>query len=668
MLTERLDALLNPESIAVVGGRRAILAMEQSRRLGFRGPMWLVNPTTDRLGGHTAHPSLSALPQQPDAVFVAVEADKTVDVVADAAGLGVNGAVAYASGFAEVGRIDRTEALRSAAGDMPVIGPNCHGFVNALTGAALWPDVCGCEQVERGVAIVSQSGNIAINLTMQQRSVSLSHVITIGNQAIVSAAHCIEALLDDRWVDAIGLYVEGIPDPAAFGAAALRAHDSGVPLVALTAGATDGGGDLVLTHTGALAGSRAKRSALLARYGVTEVATPGELMATLAVLGRGGRLAGPQVVSLSSSGGEAALVADQSAPLPLVFAPFDVETKRNLEDLLDGRVVVANPFDYHTYIWGDRERMTEIFAIAAGGRDAAMLILDWPAAGIDDSDWWPTLEAFCAAVASTGVRGVVTTTLAENLPQHVAVYLAERSIAAIPGVEHALAALAAGQPVAPRLAHLAGLVDVVRTTIDEAAAKDVLRRAGLTVPNGRVCRRTEVAEAAETIGFPVVLKSLATAHRTDVGGVAVGLANRAEVEAAVDAMADLGEDFLVEEQITDAVAELFVGVAYERPIGWSLTIGAGGVLAELIDDVATLLLPADRDDVEAVLRSLRVAALLGGYRGSPVADMTSVLDAVDGIARVAVEQFAEIEANPLLVHADGAWIGDALIQRLKAVP
>jgi acyl-CoA synthetase (NDP forming) len=224
-----LTRLLDPSSVAFVGGERAAFAIEQSRLLGFEGEIWAVNPTRSELAGVSTVATVADLPGVPDAAFVAVDRVMSIEVVAALRHLGAGGAVCYASGYAESG--SEGSALQArlllAAADMPIIGPNCHGYINALSGAVLWPDVHGCRRVERGVAIITQSGNLAINVTMQQRGLGLSHVITLGNQAGVGIEDCLEALVDDERVTAIGLHIEALSDPIRFGQAAIRAHDLG---------------------------------------------------------------------------------------------------------------------------------------------------------------------------------------------------------------------------------------------------------------------------------------------------------------------------------------------------------------------------------------------------------------------------------------------------------
>ncbi len=672
MAADSLRRLLNPRSIAFVGGRRAQLAMEQCDRLGYDGALWPVNPHLSTMAGRGTFATLDDLPGVPDAVFVAVAAEVAVEVVGRAAGLGAGGAVVYASGFAESGPggAAREAELRAAAGRMPVIGPNCHGFVNAMTGAALWPDVHGCSRVDRGIAIISQSGNLAIDITMQQRGLPLALAMTVGNQAVISIADCVSELARDDRITCIGLHVEGIGDSLAFAEAVTSAHRAGKPVVALKTGATGTGAAIAATHTASLAGPTAANAALFTRYGVAQVASAGELLAALSIVHQHGPPGGNSVVSLSCSGGEASLMADLGARYGVTFRPFAAGARARLHRALQGRVAISNPLDYHTFIWGDRAKLFEVFRSALeGGADAGILVIDFPAPGLDQSDWWPTVDAFADASRHTGVAGIVTSTLAENLPAAVCHALAGRGLIPIPSVTDCLAALAAlaaagrlGRP--ERRRHYPPVSVSGRVRVDEAAAKARLEQAGLPVPDGRRTNPSDAPAVAAALGYPVVMKALAPAHRSEHGGVILGVDNEEAAVAAAQRLAALGPDLIVEQQVAGAVGELLVGIRHEVPVGWALTLGAGGVLAELLNDTVTELLPVTEAEITEALGRLQVGTLLNGYRGGPQAHLAAAIDAIHRLTQFALANRCEIEVNPLILTDRGAWIVDALMEEL----
>lgn len=661
-----LRRLLAPRSIAVVGGAPAERAVRQCLRLGFSGPIWPVHPTRSDLAGVPCLPSLDALPEVPDSVFIGVNRHLTVAAVRALAAMGAGGAVCYGSGFAETGDAELQDELVIAAGDMPLLGPNCYGIVNTFDRVALWPDEHGCGTFERGAAIISQSGNVAVNLTFQQRGLRLGTMISVGNQATVGTEDCIAALLDDSRITSIGLFLEAVRDAQQFALVALRAAEQGVPIVALQTGRSAAGAAIATSHTGSMSGRAAAYDAMFERYGVATVTTPSELVETLKLLDQGGRLDGPRIVSLSCSGGEASLVADRAEGGPLVFDDFTDEHRRRIESTLTELVAVSNPFDYHTFMWGDRPAMASCFgAVMDGPQDATMLVLDAPpAADNDPAAWYTAADALADAAERTGRRAVVVATLAECINEPFRAHLAERSLTPLLGLSESMVALGAAATVG-RAVHPphAPVTDAVGTTVvHEAAAKAQLRSVGVSVPDGRVVDLTGVGDAADAIGYPVTLKTLGLAHKSEAGAVRVGLRDRAAVQAAAAVMPHTADGFLVESTVTDVVAEVLVTVRRDPPIGWLVTLGFGGVTTELWGDVTHLLAPVTVADVEAALGRLRSHALLTGFRGRPAGDIGALAQLVVALTDAVVgTDVVEVELNPVLVGSSGATAVDALM-------
>jgi acetate---CoA ligase (ADP-forming) len=662
-----VNRLLDPKTVAFIGGERAAYAIQQSELLGFAGTIWPVNPSRSELGGHPTFASVADLPTAPDAAFVAVDRVRSIEVVAALREMGCGGVVCYASGFAESGDegAELQRRLMEAAGDMPLIGPNCHGYVNALSGAVLWPDVQGCRRVDRGVGIVTQSGNLAINMTMQRRGLPLAMVVTLGNQAGVGIEDVVESMVDDDRITAIGLHLEALSEPPRFARAALRAGRLGKPLVVLKTGLSDVGAVIARTHTASLAGSGAAYRALFERYGIAQVSSVGELLSTLAVLAAYGPLPGRRLTSLSCSGGEAGLIADRAAGRAVRFEPFPAATAERIAATLSHRVPITNPLDYHTFIWGDRSAMTACFTETLSAPvDAGILIIDFPVEGADDSLWWPTVESFLAAHRTTGTPVVVTATLPENLPHRVVAWLAEQGVPAIPGIDETLAALeAAGTGPPGSAAHHPSPGDPGQVrALDEREAKAILAAGGVAVPPGRMVGLEEVEAMATEIGFPMVVKAVGIDHKSDAGGVVVGVSDLASLRTAADQVGRISDRLLVERFIPGAVAELVVGIRREHPIGWTVTIGTGGELVELAKDSVTLLAPLTDTDIEAAIGRLRAGRLMAGYRGRPSGDMAATVTAVRSIVETALTTpgMVELEVNPLLVLPDGAWAVDAL--------
>ncbi|MEY4173778.1 MAG: hypothetical protein RI900_943, partial [Actinomycetota bacterium] len=572
-----LRRLLAPRSIAVVGGAPAERVVNQCLKLGFDGPIWPVHPKRSHLGGVPCLPSLDELPGVPDAVFLGVNRHATIEAMTSLARIGAGGAVCYGSGFGETGDEHLQVALLEAAGDVPFFGPNCYGFVNTFDRVALWPDEHGMDRHERGVGIISQSGNVAVNLTFQQRGLRLGSMITVGNQANLGTDDAIAALLDDPRITAIGLFLEAVRDAQQFAAVALRARQQGVPIVALQTGRSEAGALIASSHTGSMAGRAAAYDALFARYGVATVRTPAELLETLKLLDSGGPIGGRRIVSLSCSGGEASLVADRSESTGLKFEPFTPQQHSAIEATLTELVSVSNPFDYHTFMWGDRVAMAATFtAVMDGPQDATILVLDAPPSPENDpSSWYVAADALADAAATTGRRGVVVATLAECLNEPFRQHIVAAGLTPLLGLSEALTALDAAATVGgPGSAIPHAHVEAPGATrlVDEAAAKRRLGALGVAVPNGATVPREGVLAAADDIGYPITLKALGHAHKSEAGAVKVGLRDRASLQAALDAMPSTDAGFLVENTVTDVVAEVLVTVRRDAPVGWLVTL------------------------------------------------------------------------------------------------
>ena len=661
----RLDRLLRPRSIAVLGAGWARNVIEQCRKMGFQGDIWPVHPTRETIGGLRAYPSLADLPGVPDATFIGVNRHATLDVVAELAAMGAGGAISFASGWAEAGEPELQRRLVAAAGDMPMLGPNCYGVINYLDGALLWPDQHGGVRLNRGVALLSQSSNIVINLSMQKRALPVAYVACLGNAAVVGLAELAGALLADDRVTALGIYVEGIDDAAAFADLAQRARAAGKGIVCIKSGKTALSRTAAASHTAALAGGGAASSAFLRQIGVAEVATPAELIEALKILHLHGPGLGARLCSLSCSGGEAGLVADLAAPYGLDFPPPSAATRTRLGEILGPIPTISNPLDYHTFIWGDGPRTTDVFTTMLARYDAGLFIIDPPRRDrCDPSGYRPALDSIVAAAQATGVPAFAVASLPENFDEAEAAMLMDQGVVVLMGLETALAAVAAAQapegavgwwplpPVALREAAL----------LSEAEAKALLAKAGVAVPNGvQGGTLAEVQAAAAGLHAPLVLKGLGFAHKTEAGAVRLGLADlagQAEMAGATG--------YLAEEMVTGAVAEVLLGLRRDPVYGVTLTIGSGGVAAELLADTVTLILPVTEAEILAGLRRLRLWPLLDGYRGRARADVAAVAEIAArlGALMAADPGLEEIEINPILVRERGAVAVDALIRKV----
>ncbi len=630
--------------------------------MGFAGPVWPVHPTRDAIGGVPAFRSLADLPDAPDAVFIGVNRHATVGVVADLSAMGAGGAICFAAGWTEAGAPELQAALVAAAGDMPILGPNCYGVINYLDGALLWPDQHGGRRVERGVALLSQSSNIIVNLSMQTRGLPVAYVACLGNAAQIGLADLAGALLADDRVTALGLYVEGIGDAAALAALAEAARAAGKGIVCIKSGKTEASRTAAASHTASLAGGGAASSAFLRQIGVAEVDTPSELLETLKIFHAIGPQIGTRLCSLSCSGGEAGLVADLAAPLGLAFPPPPDATTARLADLLGPLVAIANPLDYNTFIWGDEGRTSDVFAAMLDPYDAGVFVIDLPREDrCDPSSYFPSLAAIAAARARTGKPAFAVASMPEGFGEARAEALGAMGVVPLQGLETALAAIRAAQTAPGRAGWrpLSVQPERVARMRTEGEAKAVLARAGIAVPCGvSAPTLAELADRIAGLTPPFALKGLGFAHKTEAGAVRLGL-------QSLDDQAEMlgATGYLAEEMVAGAVAEVILGLRRDPVYGVTMTLGMGGVAAELLADTVTLVAPVEADEIAAALRRLRLWPLLDGYRGRARADVEAFVQAALAVQALmqTSRRIREIEINPLMLRAQGAVAVDAVI-------
>ena len=519
-----LRRLLKPRHVAVIGGREAETVAGECTRIGYRGPVWPVNPRRESIGGHRCFRAVEDLPQAPDAAFVAVPREAAIDTVARLVAMGAGGAVCHTAGFAETGaegaRLET--ALVAAAGDLALIGPNCYGVINYLDRAALWPFAHGGACPGYGAAIVTQSGMLSSDLTMSQRSVPFAFMVSIGNQSVVTLADCIDILAELDGVRAIGLHIEEIPDVARFSAAVRKAVAAQVPVVALRTGVSEIGARLVASHTGALSGADDLYQALFDRLGVIRVSTPAELLETLKFLCVAGVPGGDRVAAFTCSGGAAAMLADHLQGLDLRFPPPSERTAERLAQCLPHTATVSNPLDYTTPIWGIPERVRPVFdAMLADPCDIALIVQDYPLEGLDESkdSYLSDARSFIVAARAAGVPAAVCSTLPENLDRTTREMLVAAGVAPMQGIRETLDAIAGAVWHGRRRQRIR----------DEARAADA--EAGAVPPIGAGCGFGTEAEAGDRVK--------AEAGAVAGAGVAVRAGTGAEAEVGVGAAARL---------------------------------------------------------------------------------------------------------------------------------
>src|SRR5262245_15709207 len=455
-----LRRLLRPRHVAIVGGQAMADSIRRCADTGFTGEIWVVNPKYPELGGRKCYASIADLPEAPDATFIAVPREATIEILKQLDACGGGGAICYAAGYNEVGGegVALQAELAEAAGDLAVVGPNCYGMLNFIDGICLWPTGALGHQVETGCALVMQSGNIALNLSRNDRSVPFAYVISSGNQAVLNAADYVDALADDPKVTAIGLYLEGIKDVPAFSRAAAKALQRGKPLVALKAGNSELGAKFAMSHTGSLAGSDKMYDALFERLGIIRVQSVPQLLETLKLVSSAGLPKGDRLAVFTCSVGECLLTADLCDELAIPLPGFSKDQADDLRTQLPVFATVSNPLDYNTSLWGHEDLLLKCFStVMRGDFDAGMLVIDF-AEGIPACH--AAIRALLQACAQHGKMPIVTATLSELLPVDARAAVIAAKGAPMQGLEEALTAFAAVHRFADRKAKLGKAAEI----------------------------------------------------------------------------------------------------------------------------------------------------------------------------------------------------------------
>ncbi len=695
-----LKRLLAPRTIALFGSGWADAVDAGGKVIGFSGEVWRIHPKRPSTADVNYYRSIDELPAAPDASFVAAPAREVPAIAEGLARRGAGGFVCFASGFSETGTNEGhrlTTELVTHSRDVPFFGPNCYGFINFFDQVSLWPDqVVGRPtangvnyRIDRGVAIICQSGTLALNILFNDRSLPIGYVLTVGNQTCLAVEDMIELLAEDERVTAFGLYVEGVKDAQRFARAVEKARVAGKPIALVKAGRTEAAARTAHTHTGSLAGADTVFDSFCRQAGIARCESLATLCETLKVFHTGGPLRGRRVLIMGASGGDMAMTADASRDLGLTFPAFPAPTAAKLQELLTDKVTVANPFDFHTHIWFDAPAMNSMFSmVQRAGFDATGFMLDCPPESrADPAAYVSAIDQFIAAYPGTPTRSALISAMPESMSAATREKCLAAGIMPLQGQREALEALslagevgetwAGGAQVELRLPRREVIASAgatarqahVARTLTEHAGKAALAAFGVGVPRSKIVEPAQAAQAAQAVGFPVVIKASGAhlEHKSELGAVVVNIRTPAEAESAAQRLSKLSDNLLVEQMIADGVAEIIVGMTVDAQFGQVLVIGAGGVLTELLRDTVTLLPPFTAAAIEAALARLKVSRLLQGFRGKPAADIPALVSTVLACTRYAqanLNTLVELDINPVIVRPAGlgAVAVDALIR------
>lgn len=699
-----LDTMLSPRSIAIIGaspdtGKIRGQVLSILVRNGFTGRVVPVNPSYSEIGGLACFPTIAAAGDPVDLAIIVIPAAAVLGSLEECAAAGTRGAIVISSGFAEddaapVDLQDQVAALARRTG-MRISGPNGEGFHNEIArcSATFSPAVDRDSDInpvalKSRIGIVAQSGGMGFALYNRGRALGLSFslVVTTGNEADLTAADFVAHLAADPDTSAILLFIESIRDPAGFALAAQAAREAGKPIVAIKIGRSPAGKRAAASHTASMAGWNAGYDAMFHRYGIVVASELEEALIIAAALVANPLAKGNRVGVVTISGGAGAWAADVIEEAGLTLPALSAATQAAICCFIPSYGSAHNPVD-----------LTAGGAAGGGTLRTVGLMLDDPAIDI---------VAVVTTLANPARVAVDAPALAGLLAQRRKPVLFYSYTLPSPLGRQVLAD--AGAVICPSMTLLAKAARVLTEqghdrraappaplqlpaslsgragTLSEHAAKAVLAACGAATAPGRlVSDRSDLAEAAHAIGFPIALKiqSADIPHKTEAGGVRLDLPDLPSLETAFDAIMASARAYAPEaildgvlvERMAPAGTEMIVGIVRDPTFGPVVTVGAGGTSTELFHDIAYRLVPVDDAEATAMVRSLRSAPLLEGYRGATPADVQALAGLVSLVSRIADAgraTVAELELNPVIVHpaGQGCTVADALLVLSPAYP
>ena len=683
--------LLTARSLAIVG------ATERShwptnifanlKASGFPGPVWPVNPRRDEIWGEKCYPDIEALPEAPELALMIIPAAAVEDVLAKSAGMGVKSAIVYASGIGEGTDpevIARGESLKAmiATRDIAVCGPNCMGLAAIRERLYLYPHTHLSNMAPGPVGLVFQSGGTLSYFvrTATDRGLRFSYTISSGNELDLDLSDYIDFLVDDENTHTIVLFIEGIRKPDAFMAAAGRALKAEKPIIAIKTGRSAAGRAAALSHSGAVSGDYAVYEAVCERYGIVNCASLEDMLET-ALAFQGRRFPrGPGVAYMTTSGGTVDQLHDCVEAAGASMPELAPDTVAAISELVAPDVAVRNPIDTGSPIGAaDISAPMKICQAMAADPNVDMVAWALNMPGTDRGARNP--EMVQEVLAATDKPVVAFARMSHMVNEAGRAYQDETGMFFLQGIEHTVRALGAlwffgerrGRDVA-ELPDPHGRAEECSGT----ALAEALANCGIPAPQGfHAATPEQAAEEAAAIGFPVALKivSPGISHKTEIGGVRLDLRSLGEVADAAQALQGAArvarpdavvEGFSVQEMVGGV--EILVGARDDDLFGPVIVLGAGGVLVELIGDVALRLLPVTEGDVRAMLGELRVMRLLTGFRGAAACDVDALVAAVCALGAFYLDHrvwLADLEINPLMVREKGQGVSAVDI---RAVP
>ena len=683
-----LSRLIAPQSVAVIGAsdRAHSVGCEALKNLSqhsdFTGEIYPINPKRDTILGLKAYPDMASLPKAGvDVAMVCVPADRVLGALRDAADAGTQFAVVFTSGFAETGEAGKLieaemHAISQASG-MRIYGPNVPGLSNinrriGLTFSPVFKD----DKMGGKIGLVTQGGGLGRSfIQASERNIGIGLWASTGNESDLQLGDFVHYMAQDPDISVIAVLAESLRDGPRFLAAAQAAAKAGKPIIAMKVGQSEYGVKATQSHTAAMAGSAAVTSALFRQHGIVEVNDIDELIDTAALFARAGIRKRKGICVYSFSGGTGALAADMVGSAGLTLSDFAPQTVSALKALAPSYAAVENPVDLTTAVFTIEDMNRNCLELVAKDPTTDIVLLPTPAnyGGITD------LSAADVIALSGGDTLFVPVWMAgyDAKGYHT---LNDAGVNPFHSLGKAAKAMKRliwrGNWQAGDTPDTTEVAALPKGVLDEAAAKTFLDGAGIATPRGGVAANaSEAVEQAGAIGYPVVLKALVPGllHKTEAGGVAIGLADAAGVRAAWAAMeAQLATQEitlkrgLIEQMVTLTGTECVIGLHDDPAFGPVLSFGLGGIFVEAIGDVTYRSVPIGPAEAARMIDDIRGHALLGPLRGRRGADKAALADVLVAVSKLGTQgQIAELDLNPVLAGPDRVVALDALIVRAE---
>ncbi|MDC3080876.1 acetate--CoA ligase family protein [Paracoccaceae bacterium] len=679
-----IDRFFKAKSVVFIGGKDLFVPIRELKRRGFKGKIFVVNPKRPKINNYKCLRKVSDLPLSPDAAFIAVPAKEVISTVRELKAVKCKGIVCYSAGFKETGKHGKylQDILINECGDIPLIGPNCYGFINFSDSVALWPFSHKGTRCKKGVALITQSGMLSSDIIMATRSLPISFMVSAGNQAVTKIEDLIFYFCKKTEVSCIAIHIEGISDLTKFVEASKFSFNAGKPIIVYKTGRSQIGKRIAKSHTGSLSGNNEVYSALFKQLAITEVHNPIQLLETAKLFSVASPIKTNRILAFTCSGGGAAMVADNAEQLKLSLPGFSKSQKTLLKKALPQIATISNPLDYTTPIWGIPEKTGPVFKNALKNKySTAILIQDFPNSKINDTEnfYLNDTRAFIKECKLARITPIICSTLPENINEDIGNKILKLGGVPMQGIFNCLKAINHlldyynfNNKKEIQRFHLAHYKSYKSKFMTEYDGKLQIKAKGIKVPFGTIIDDSKVLEK-EKVPFPLALKftTPTVLHKTEMGAVELNINNHQDlVKKYLKMKKKVGEKsiengfFFIEEMLPTPIAEMFLSIRQDKVFGDILVLGMGGSLTELYRDIKTFVLPTSKKNISKEIKKMKFFKLINGFRNKRKVDLDMLTHEIFKIVKFHQEEGNRcdcIEINPVFVYENTIIASDCVL-------